>query len=45
MKLSCHWDRRRPSARVCSHACKGDLEELCTVLLAIDFAFHSLSWP
>ena len=32
-------------SQVCSQALLGDLFELCTVLLAIDFALLSLSLP
>ena len=44
VKLSFHWEIRCLS-QVCSQALSGDLYELCTVLLAIDFAFQSLSLP
>lgn len=44
MKLSFHWEIRCLS-QVCSQALSGDLYQLCTVLLAIDFAFQSLSLP
>lgn len=39
-----HWQIHCPS-QVCSQARWGDLYVLCTVQLAIDFAFQSLSLP
>lgn len=44
MQLSFHWEIHCLS-QVCSQALSGDVYELCTVLLAIDFAFQSLSLP
>ena len=44
MKLSFHEEIDYLS-QVCSQALSGDLFELCTVLLAIDFALLSLTLP
>ena len=44
VKVSFHQEIHYLS-QVCSQALLGDLFELCTVLLAIDFALLSLSLP